>query len=116
MEAYNDRLVLFTYGRAMFTILQGTWFWQIGLRLYYPKLKWDLNDESLLPNVAFAYCLHFFIILLFLFIEWAIVKALIGEASWFETSSSSSRNLKRYSRDKFEIDYESDDLLVYEKS
>lgn len=29
LEAFNDREILFTYGRIAFTLVQGTWFYQV---------------------------------------------------------------------------------------
>jgi hypothetical protein len=48
LEWYNQNEILFTYGRVLCTLLQGTWFFQIGFVLYpptdSPAWKWDPND------------------------------------------------------------------------
>lgn len=116
MEAVNERQVIYSYGRCLFTILQGTWFWQIALTLYHPWFKWNLDDEELVANVTYVYVLHFFAILIFLFVELALVKALIGQASWFKRSSYSNRRQRGGNKDILNGLSEEEDFILYEKN
>lgn len=79
LEMSHPHQVLFTYGRILFTMLQGTWFYQIGFVLYppfdSPRFKWNLSDHNQMMVITASYCWHVFAILFFLIIQlWAIKK------------------------------------------
>jgi hypothetical protein len=122
LEAFNEHQVLFTYGRVLFTFLQGTWFLQIAITLYHPVLGWDLahHDHELVPNVTFVYSLHFFAILVGLLVELAIVRAIMGIT---HTSGISLSTFFRSRQQVFvfsKVNYEKlldeeDDKIVYNK-
>lgn len=83
LEAYNPKQVLFTYGRILFTILQGTWFYQVGFMLYpptdNPAFHWDLNKHTNIMIATVSYCWHVMLIILALFIQlWVVKKAMSG--------------------------------------
>ena len=50
LEWYNENEIIFTYGRIVCTLLQGTWFFQIGFVLYpptdSPTWKWDPSSHD----------------------------------------------------------------------
>ncbi|KTF73391.1 hypothetical protein cypCar_00028323 [Cyprinus carpio] len=51
---FNEELL-----RATLTILQGSWFWQIGFVLYPPsQVKWDQIDHDNTIFVTLCYCWH----------------------------------------------------------
>ena len=74
---YADQILL-TYGRIAFTLLQGTWFWQVGFVLYppteNPAYHWDLNDHNNVMTITMIYCWHLMLIMLGLIIELFIIK------------------------------------------
>ena len=81
LEAYDEHQVLFTYGRCLFTALQGSWFFQIAASLYLPFqsisfLRWDVNNLDLVPEVTTYFCIHFFFIFTFLFAQMCIVQVI----------------------------------------
>ena len=48
LEIYNPKEILFTYGRVLCTLLQATWFVELGYIIFTPENKpgvyWDLHD------------------------------------------------------------------------
>ena len=78
LEMYDRSQVLYTYGRILFTLLQGTWFWQVGFVLYpptdNPKYKWDLNDHAQIMTITMAYCWHVILIIVGLMVELFVIK------------------------------------------
>lgn len=85
LEMYNEKQVLFTYGRIVFTMLQGTWFYQVGFMLYpptdNPAFKWDLSDHSLIMVITVCYCWHLLLIVIGLLIQLGLVRHLYFRAS-----------------------------------
>lgn len=84
LEAYNERQVLFSYGRCLFTALLGTWFFQIAIALYLPFqsisfLRWPTNNPVMIPEVTFYFCIHFFVIFVLLFAELWVVQTFFGK-------------------------------------
>lgn len=88
LEAVNERQVLYTYGRCLFTGLQGSWFFQTAFTLYYPyswpPFRWDLHDHKLIANVTFQFCAHFMgflvsMIFLHLLIQWIVTGSPTGK-------------------------------------
>lgn len=60
MELKYRNNILCALSRAYFTILQGTWFWQVGWILYPPfesSYKWDLedHDQMMIATMIFAW-------------------------------------------------------------
>ena len=73
---------MLTYGRILFTFLQGTWFYQLAFTLYHPKYRWDTSDSRLTANVTFHYCIHFFVVVsLMLLCHWATFKIVSNGSS-----------------------------------
>ena len=82
LEAYNPKQVLFTYGRILFTMLQGTWFFQVGFMLYpptdNPAFHWDLNKHTNIMLATVSYCWHVILIIVALFIQFWFVKKVMN--------------------------------------
>lgn len=72
-EIYNPKQVMFTYARILFTMLQGTWFWQTGFVLYPPLdvdfLKWNRCDHIQIMTITNLFCLHVLLISIALLIQ-----------------------------------------------
>lgn len=85
LEAYNPKQVLFTYGRTLFTILQGTWFYQVGFMLYPPtddpSFQWDLSNHRNMMIVTACFCWHVMIIIIGLFCQLWFVKKVFFDCS-----------------------------------
>jgi hypothetical protein len=66
LEYMNPTNILFTYGRIIFTFIQGTWFWEIGFILYppYDSLKniWDPTNHQHIMFIVMSYVWHFLLI------------------------------------------------------
>lgn len=79
-ETAWPKQIIFTYGRILFTILQGTWFWQVGFILYPPSksmsLNWDQNSHHQLMLITISYCWHIMFILTFLLCQMFFVDRL----------------------------------------
>ncbi len=102
LEYHSKRNVLFTYGRCLFTILQGTWFYQVGFMLYPPFdwfWQWDLSDHDSIMNIAVAFCWHIMLISIGLLLQLHIVKKMI-----LNKSSSSASKLNTWMNDLIRID------------
>jgi hypothetical protein len=126
LESLYQREVLFTYGRVLFTALQGTWFLQIAFALYLPfnipALKWNVEDSTQVPNVTFFYCMHFFVLFILLFVELWLVNVIYWKRCWPPSPSPLSLRPKRYVIDvekESNVDDDDDDenldLIIYQK-
>jgi hypothetical protein len=66
LEYINQNNILFTYGRIIFVMLQGTWFWEIGFILYPPFDSlaniWEPNNHQHLMFIVMSYAWHFLLI------------------------------------------------------
>lgn len=61
IELKHQNYVLATLGRAYFTLLQGTWFYQVGFILYPPfpgMAGWDQEDHSQMMIITMMYTWH----------------------------------------------------------
>lgn len=77
LEWYNQHEVLFTYGRIICTILQGTWFWQIGFILYGDEVgleHWDPTSHDQIMIITMSFCWHIFFIIVGLLCQLWIIK------------------------------------------
>lgn len=115
LEMSNPNQVLFTYGRILFTLLQGTWFYQIGFVLYPPtdslKFKWDLNDHGQLMIITASYCWHIFALVIFLILELWIVKLIYNASKSYANDMDELIDLE-LQHDSKKIDYKQ--LRFYE--
>lgn len=73
LEMIWPHQVLLTYGRILFTCLQGTWFWQAGFILYppvdSPAFIWDRCNHEQVMTVTMMFCWHLILILIGLLIQ-----------------------------------------------
>lgn len=80
LELINPYNVLFTYGRILFTFLQGTWFLQIAFVLYPPikalEGQWDPKNDQHIMFITTIFVWHFFIIFMLLLIEFIAIDKL----------------------------------------
>ena len=84
LEFARPEQVLFTYGRILFTFLQGTWFWQIGFILYPPfesaAFKWNRCDHEQIMTATMNFCLHVLIILTGLLVQMCVINCLYNKS------------------------------------
>ncbi|XP_028301176.1 transmembrane protein 45A [Gouania willdenowi] len=59
MEVFHRGNILLELLRCTLTILQGSWFWEIGFVLYPPRgPEWDLKDHSNVMFITMCYSWH----------------------------------------------------------
>ncbi|XP_019641382.1 PREDICTED: transmembrane protein 45B-like [Branchiostoma belcheri] len=75
LEAWRPNTLLLPMVRAAFTLVQGTWFWQVGWILYppFPGHEWDLESHENMMFVSTAFCWHILGILLFMCVVYTVV-------------------------------------------
>ncbi|XP_072282314.1 transmembrane protein 45B-like [Pyxicephalus adspersus] len=85
----RDHIVLELF-RSSLTILQGTWFWQIGFVLYPPGggAEWDQKDHDNVMFITMCFCWHYVVALLIMGTNYFLVycclrkrKGLSGDGS-----------------------------------
>lgn len=125
LETVRPNQILLTYARILFTILQGTWFFQVGFILYPPSkafdLNWDPNNHYQLMLIPISYCWHIMFILAFLisqifFVDYLYRRSYKLSNKWDELVSidlviaeSHGTYLKKRSEERFMISEEDDD-------
>lgn len=66
---------------------KGTWFWQAGFILFPPSgesfYPWEPNNHGHIMLITISFCWHLIFILVFLFIELAIISRLYNGSRWF---------------------------------
>ncbi len=79
-EMTHPTQVLLSLGRAFFTVLQGTWFWQVAFILYNPipghSTDWDHHDHHHMMLITCYFTWHVGVIFLFILlcmIGWSCV-------------------------------------------
>ncbi|XP_019641381.1 PREDICTED: transmembrane protein 45B-like [Branchiostoma belcheri] len=75
LEAWKPGTLLLPMVRTACTLLQGTWFWQVGWILYppFPGHEWDLESHENMMFVSMAFCWHILGILLFMSVVYTVV-------------------------------------------
>ncbi|XP_060226097.1 transmembrane protein 45A-like [Meriones unguiculatus] len=65
--------------RSSLTLLQGTWFWQIGCVLYYPRehLEWDLMDHHNNTLLSIYFCWHCLLTHIIIGVNYAAISWLV---------------------------------------
>ncbi|XP_069006063.1 transmembrane protein 45A [Embiotoca jacksoni] len=59
LEVFHRGNIILELLRCTLTILQGSWFWEIGFVLYPPRgPKWDLDDHNNMMFVTMCYSWH----------------------------------------------------------
>ncbi len=83
-EMARPTQVLFSLGRAFFTVLQGAWFWQAAFILYNPitdHARWDHGDHHTMMLITCYFTWHMGIIFLLIFscmLGWSCLYRRIG--------------------------------------
>lgn len=84
LESYKPNEIIFCYGRILFTILQGTWFYEAGFILYPPTdnplFQWDHDNHNQIMTVTASFCWHIFFIMSGLLIQLAVMKSLYNKS------------------------------------
>ncbi|XP_015994775.2 transmembrane protein 45B [Rousettus aegyptiacus] len=75
---FRDNIVLELF-RTSLTILQGTWFWQIGFVLFPPfgAPKWDQKDDSNIMFITMCFCWHYLAALCITAVNYSLVCCLL---------------------------------------
>lgn len=80
LETYRPEEVIFSYGKVLFTILQGTWFWQVGFVLYPPSntpaFQWDHDSHNHVMLITGSFCWHAFFIIIGLIMQLSVMQCL----------------------------------------
>jgi hypothetical protein len=88
LEIYDETQILFTYGRILCTILQGTWFFEVGFILYppttHPAFKWDPEDHNQVMTVTTTFCWHIMLIMFGLLVELIIIKRIYRKSEYMQ--------------------------------
>ncbi|KAM3875627.1 transmembrane protein 45A [Diretmus argenteus] len=59
LEVFHRGNIILELLRCALTLLQGSWFWQIGFVLYPPNgREWDLKDHNNMMFITMCYCWH----------------------------------------------------------
>lgn len=84
LEFANRGQILWTYCRCLFTILQGTWFFQVGFMIsdYGFFGVWDLESHESIVFASIAFCWHLILIVAFLLIQLSVVRYLVIKCDW----------------------------------
>lgn len=78
LEVFHRGNAILELLRSALTILQGSWFWQIGFILYPPHgPQWDLNDHSSVMFVTVCFSWHLMFALLFIGLVYGAVSCVI---------------------------------------
>ncbi|KAJ0032121.1 hypothetical protein NQD34_002202 [Periophthalmus magnuspinnatus] len=78
LEVFHRGNVILELMRSALTILQGSWFWQIGFVLYPPRgPQWDLKDHSNVMFVVMCFSWHLMFALLFTGLVYSIVSCVV---------------------------------------
>ncbi|KAJ7305038.1 hypothetical protein JRQ81_010825 [Phrynocephalus forsythii] len=70
----RDNIILELF-RTSLTILQGTWFWQIGFVLFPPfgGPEWDENDHDNVMFITMCFCWHYALAILIMAVNYTLV-------------------------------------------
>jgi hypothetical protein len=78
LEYSNPDKVIFTYGRAAFTFLQGTWFYEISFILYPPveslENRWDPGNHMHLMFITVSFIWHFLFVFISFLLQFLILN------------------------------------------
>ncbi len=88
LEFANPDEILYTFGRCLCVLLQGTWFWQMSFILYAIPLiedthidtfilkRWKKCDHEEIMNATMLFCWHILIIMLAILANYLFMKRL----------------------------------------
>ncbi|MEE6520775.1 hypothetical protein FKM82_018724 [Ascaphus truei] len=75
IEVFLRNHIVLELFRSSLTILQGTWFWQIGFVLYPPGggPEWDQSDHDNIMFITMCFCWHYAVALIIMTINYSFV-------------------------------------------
>nr|XP_020647436.1 transmembrane protein 45B-like [Pogona vitticeps] len=76
LEVFLRDNVILELFRASLTILQGTWFWQIGFVLFPPfgGPEWDENDHDNMMFITMCFCWHYALAIFIMAVNYILVQ------------------------------------------
>ncbi|KAE8294456.1 Transmembrane protein 45A DNA polymerase-transactivated protein 4 Dermal papilla-derived protein 7 [Larimichthys crocea] len=78
LEVFHRGNILLELLRCTFTLLQGTWFWEIGFVLYPPSgIEWDLKDHNNMMFITMCYSWHFAVAMLIVGVLYCTVSCVV---------------------------------------
>ncbi|TKS74846.1 Transmembrane protein 45B [Collichthys lucidus] len=78
LEVFHRGNILLELLRCTFTLLQGTWFWEIGFVLYPPSgIEWDLKDHNNMMFITMCYSWHFAVAMLVVGVLYCTVSCVV---------------------------------------
>ncbi|KAM5132525.1 transmembrane protein 45B isoform 1-T2 [Mantella aurantiaca] len=97
----RDNIILELF-RSSLTILQGTWFWQIGFVLYPPGggAEWDQKDHDNVMFVTMCFCWHFAVALLIMAINYSLVYCCLRRSKGLPVEGSGSIGIRKLNSKK----------------
>ncbi|XP_071948486.1 transmembrane protein 45B-like [Antedon mediterranea] len=93
-EVFSNENRTFVLMRILFTMLQGTWFWMVGIVLYNPPSgePWDQDDHKNVMFVTVAFTWHLLIDMFLLLVIYGIFALVFRSFSSNKTKYASMRN------------------------
>ncbi|XP_030077585.1 transmembrane protein 45B [Microcaecilia unicolor] len=84
LEVFMRDHVVLEFFRTSLTILQGTWFWQIGFVLFPPSggPEWNQEDHSNIMFITMCFCWHYAIALILMTINYSLVYCFVKRQRW----------------------------------
>ncbi|CAI9587214.1 unnamed protein product, partial [Staurois parvus] len=85
----RDNIILELF-RSSLTILQGTWFWQIGFVLYPPGggAEWDQKDHENIMFITMCFCWHYAVAVLIMGVNYFLVYCCLRKSKVISSDSS----------------------------
>ncbi|CAN9500250.1 unnamed protein product [Ophioblennius macclurei] len=78
LEVFHRGNILLELLRCTFTVLQGSWFWEIGFVLYPPHgPQWDLKDHSNMMFITMCYSWHLAFAMLLVGVVYCTVSCVV---------------------------------------
>lgn len=82
LECWKPENVIFTYGRILFTMLQGTWFFEVGFVLYPPwdfiTGIWDPNSHEHIMVLTSTFLWHILLIMATMVLQLIVMRRCYG--------------------------------------
>uniref|UniRef100_A0A3Q3W157 Uncharacterized protein n=1 Tax=Mola mola TaxID=94237 RepID=A0A3Q3W157_MOLML len=78
LEVFHRGNILLELLRCTLTLLQGSWFWQIGFVLYPPHSpEWDLKDHNNMMFITMCYSWHLAVAMLIVSVLYSTVSCVV---------------------------------------
>ncbi|KAE8592086.1 hypothetical protein XENTR_v10018645 [Xenopus tropicalis] len=104
IEVFMRNDIVLELFRSSLTILQGTWFWQIGFVLYPlgGAPEWDQTDHGNVMFITMCFCWHYAVALLIMAINYSLVYCCVKRHK--KLSSVVDNSLKKINSNKTEVE------------